>query len=103
MIDSYIEVTELDLRSLTDLLSQINDDDSFEMIYDGPEANVWRHFRQPSRNAYAVRFFAEHCEFEAFAFTQGIVSCRPEQVFDWEKIGKRKLVDFMRHRWGVHF
>ena len=102
-IDSFIEVTPLDLRSLSDLLGQINDDDAFEMIYDGIEANVWRHFKQPSKNAFAVRFFAEHCEFEAFAFTQGIIKCQPQQVYEWEKIGKKKLANFMRRKWGVRF
>ena len=73
------------------------------MIYDGSESNVWRHFRQPRRNVFSVRFFAEHCEFEVYAFTQGIITCQPEHVYEWEKIGKRKLADFMRHKWGVQF
>ena len=103
MIDSYIEVTELDLNSLSNMLGQITEEDAFEMIYDGAEVNVWRHFRQPKRNTFAIRFFAENSEFERFAFTQGIITCQPNQVYEWEKIGKRKLVDFMRHKWGVHF
>lgn len=102
-IDTFIPVTDLDLRSLSDLLGQIREEDAFEMIYDGSESNVWRHFRQPRRNVFSVRFFAEHCEFEAYAFTQGIITCQPEQVYEWEKIGKRKLADFMRHKWGVQF
>lgn len=102
-IDSFTDVVPLTLDELQGLLGQIADDDAFDMIYDSPEANVWRHFRQSRANTFAVRFFAEHCERELFAFTQGIVCCPLHQVYDWEKVGKRKLVDFMRHRWGVHF
>lgn len=102
-LDTFTPVTDLDLRSLSDLLGQIREEDAFDMIYDGTEANVWRHFKSQNRNSFAVRFFAEHCEFEAYAFTQGIISCQPEKVYEWEKIGKRKLADFMRRKWGVHF
>lgn len=101
--DTFIPVESLTLDELQHLLSQIRDDDAFEMIYDGIDANVWRHFRTSQRNTFAVRFFAEHCEYPCYAFTQGIIKCEPKKVYDWEKIGKKKLADFMRHKWGVHF
>ena len=101
--DTFIDVESLTLDELQRLIGQIRDEDAFEMIYDGIDANVWRHFRASQRNTFAVRFFAEHCEYPCYAFTQGVIKCEPEKVYNWEKTGKRKLINFMRDYWNVHF
>lgn len=103
LLDTFTAVETLTDDELRHLLGQIREKDAFDMIYNGSTVNVWRHFRSSAANTFAVRFFAEHSEFNVFAFTQGIKKCKPEKVYEWEKIGKRKLVDFMKRRWGVHF